>query len=667
MAYNEPLGKQVERKKDAYYNNPQVLEKRVRQNNDLLGVLALQKLKTDKEAAQRQLALAQQQNPKELTIAQQLEREHLEGNKKNIAEAVSQVGGVMQQQQAQQQNNLRRAAQGAVPPPQAAAQGVAPPPNVANTGIAAAPRTPMRMAQGGVIGFERGRSGSGNFPTSNYPGGRVNPLGPSKYGLQDLLRDVRTDDETAAAMAAGLSLEEFHELPAETQAQYRRQVQQQGAAIRADVPGGVIPAKPQPVPQPVVKLAEHEDKVGKGQQLPSAVGEGPETQAEFMVPGAPDPGEQPAAQQPFVPPLVKKDPKAAVGKAEQVSPDLSGIQKLLQKSVTPEGTGIYGNPPEGAPFPIAPEQQEAMELARERAAISPVTRAEEMGKLAKTWLGRDDAKGKERERAAIEARLLSQHYNKDKLQRELLLRQLTETARTGRLAGGAAGAAALQQEQEAAQRAGVRGIFDAERADEALDTAVREKTFTAVREAYKSADTAIGQGLTAMSGIARDQQNRLTEKTKAEMASKDKKLDRILLATYKFADVKLRADIANIVSADLQKRRSLDLKLAGIRAGSVNLSSAEKELSDNIAAMNKHKLEIQKLYDEKLENLQTDPEYRAKGADKAAIRKKLRDERDQLLATTIAGWPDRIKELKAEIKKLRRGPLKSVTQSRPPA
>ena len=98
MAYNEPLGKQVERKKDAYYNNPQVLEKRVRQNNDLLGVLALQKLKTDKEAAQRQLALAQQQNPKELTIAQQLEREHLEGNKKNIAEAVGQVGGVMQQQ-----------------------------------------------------------------------------------------------------------------------------------------------------------------------------------------------------------------------------------------------------------------------------------------------------------------------------------------------------------------------------------------------------------------------------------------------------------------------------------------------------------------------------------------------------------------------------------------
>jgi len=87
MAYNEPLGKQVERKKDAYYNNPQALEQRVQQNNDLLGVLALQRLKTQKEAAKRELMLAQQQNSG--TIAEQLEREHLEGNRESIAEAVS--------------------------------------------------------------------------------------------------------------------------------------------------------------------------------------------------------------------------------------------------------------------------------------------------------------------------------------------------------------------------------------------------------------------------------------------------------------------------------------------------------------------------------------------------------------------------------------------------
>ena len=36
----------------------------------------------------------------------------------------------------------------------------------------------------------------------------------------------------------------------------------------------------------------------------------------------------------------------------------------------------------------------------------------------------------------------------DKLQRELLIRNLTETSRTGTLAGGAAGMAALRQQQE---------------------------------------------------------------------------------------------------------------------------------------------------------------------------------------------------------------------------
>ena len=147
-----PLDKLVGQKMDAYRGNPQALQQRHQQNQQLLDLLALQKLKTEKDAARNSLALAQKQNPG--TIAEQLEREHLEGTKRDMVE---QAGGVMQNRQAQEQNNLRRAAQGAVPPPQAAAQGGAPPPNVANTGIAAAPPTPMRMAQGGVIGFQRGK------------------------------------------------------------------------------------------------------------------------------------------------------------------------------------------------------------------------------------------------------------------------------------------------------------------------------------------------------------------------------------------------------------------------------------------------------------------------------------------------------------------------------
>ena len=113
-----PLDKLVGQKMDAYRGNPQALQQRHQQNQQLLDLLALQKLKTEKDAARNSLALAQKQNPG--TIAEQLEREHLEGTKRDMVE---QVGGVMQNRQAQEQNNLRRAAQGAVPPPQAAAQG----------------------------------------------------------------------------------------------------------------------------------------------------------------------------------------------------------------------------------------------------------------------------------------------------------------------------------------------------------------------------------------------------------------------------------------------------------------------------------------------------------------------------------------------------------------
>ena len=65
----------VNQKADAYRNNPQVLEKRYQQNQQLLDLLALQKVKSDKEAAARDMQLKMDQNPN--TIAQQREQEVL--------------------------------------------------------------------------------------------------------------------------------------------------------------------------------------------------------------------------------------------------------------------------------------------------------------------------------------------------------------------------------------------------------------------------------------------------------------------------------------------------------------------------------------------------------------------------------------------------------------
>ena len=58
------LDQQVEQRMDAYRGNPQQLEQRSKMSKELMDALALQKLTSEKDAAARELALTQQQNPK---------------------------------------------------------------------------------------------------------------------------------------------------------------------------------------------------------------------------------------------------------------------------------------------------------------------------------------------------------------------------------------------------------------------------------------------------------------------------------------------------------------------------------------------------------------------------------------------------------------------------
>ena len=47
----------VDKKADAYRSNPEVLKKRYSQNQELMDLLAMQKLKSEKETASRDMAL----------------------------------------------------------------------------------------------------------------------------------------------------------------------------------------------------------------------------------------------------------------------------------------------------------------------------------------------------------------------------------------------------------------------------------------------------------------------------------------------------------------------------------------------------------------------------------------------------------------------------------
>jgi len=140
------LNQLMNQKVDAYSSNPQALEKRYQQNQQLIDLLALQKIKTDKTAAANNIALQMQQNPS--TIAQQREQEVLAMTKNEMAQ---QTAGILGQRQKQQQKNMQRTARGQNVAPQDGAM------MAARGGLMPLPRPNMqKMASGGILGYQTG-------------------------------------------------------------------------------------------------------------------------------------------------------------------------------------------------------------------------------------------------------------------------------------------------------------------------------------------------------------------------------------------------------------------------------------------------------------------------------------------------------------------------------
>jgi hypothetical protein len=144
------MDQQVQQQADAFSDNPAALQQRYQQSQQLLDLLALQKLKSDKEAAAREMQMQMEQRPQ--TIAQQREAEVMGLTKDELAK---QMGGIMAQRQAAEQSNIKRAASGQ-PPRQRMA--MAPPMRNPRTEGVASQRADnmVNMAQGGVVGFNLG-------------------------------------------------------------------------------------------------------------------------------------------------------------------------------------------------------------------------------------------------------------------------------------------------------------------------------------------------------------------------------------------------------------------------------------------------------------------------------------------------------------------------------
>ena len=146
MAIDQEIAQRV----DAYRGNPQALQQRYAANQELLDLLALQRLKSEKDDAMRKVQMEMEQNPQ--TIKQQKESQLLEMTKQDLT---NQTAGIMQNAQKKQQKNMQRVAK----------QGSANPQQVQKmqAGLGALAQrqqqqgqAPMRMAAGGIVAFKEG-------------------------------------------------------------------------------------------------------------------------------------------------------------------------------------------------------------------------------------------------------------------------------------------------------------------------------------------------------------------------------------------------------------------------------------------------------------------------------------------------------------------------------
>lgn len=131
----------VEDRVAAYRGNSKPLEDRYAMSQDLLDLLALQQIKSERESAARQMQMqmAQQQvaeGQAPMTVAQQREKEVMDLTKTELAQQRGETAG---QQQQQQQDNMKKLLSG-----------------IAQAPGAAAAAQPRMMAAGGIVAFKEG-------------------------------------------------------------------------------------------------------------------------------------------------------------------------------------------------------------------------------------------------------------------------------------------------------------------------------------------------------------------------------------------------------------------------------------------------------------------------------------------------------------------------------
>ena len=223
MLGGQGIAGEIQRKKEAYQGNPQALQQQYQQSQQLVDLLALQQLKSEKEAAARQMQMQMQQNP--ATIAQQREQEVLgmikQEQGRKLGDVAKRTAGTLGQINKNAQQNVQRTARQGLP-----AMGGA------------------QMAAGGIVGFKSG--GVTSEDIADFKRSNPRNRGLSDERIKQIILKRRKAQEVMGAVGTGVA-----DIAKAAAGQPTSEIEAQMAAKAAPTAQGIAAVTPQPAPKTV--------------------------------------------------------------------------------------------------------------------------------------------------------------------------------------------------------------------------------------------------------------------------------------------------------------------------------------------------------------------------------------------------------------------------------
>jgi hypothetical protein len=567
MAYG--IDDTIQQKVDAYRGNPAALRQRYAQNQELIDLLALQKLKSEKESAARDLQMKMQNTPD--TIAKQREQEVL-GLTKN--EMVKQTSDIMKQRQAQQM-----AQRGAAPAPQGIASQAAPRMMAAGGIVALAPGGPVSSQEKlEQIQAIRAKIASGEISAAEGEAQieAIAPTGTPKGAMPDATKQSSMQRMMSPTMRA-----------------FGDRSQKTPEAVEFDaIQGG--PTKTSGDKLDISPDMGNFGPVGQGAQLGATTNVSPPVQGPPVGPkteAKPPAGAQGEPPKPYTAPQLNKglgQVDVPTARTKFLDREGYGVTMSDAASSADARKGIKSLMDTDA----AAMQKDAMKYGLETLGMSPERIAAE--------------KARQQALADLDRRQLAGN------QREQLSAFLRGTAQAGSMAGGSAAAANVRAQQQLGERNRLLGRQAGEREFEKLGQDIKVKAYDSATKAFEIANQNIRQGVSSMTqfnatevGLLSDNAKSMLQADEANMRAEDADAKRILDAQIANASNETKVAVANLEASISDRRTTLQNQLERAKEGRLERKDVDELLNQVAKYAADVRAKYQKVYQDAIANLST--------------------------------------------------------------